>query len=253
MALFTDGQINSLRDLQRYESGLLDVASAEQIDITAKMALAQDMIASELLLFLLKRTWQWEPNRRVTDVSDVAVTEPLRRWHALKVIALTYEDAYNNQLNDRYQGKWRKYEQRASEAEKTLYEVGVGLVWDPVTKAESPLLIATAGSSDAMTYYVRMTWINRAGQEGAPSDVVSLPTVAGTQMIVSPVSPPANAVGWNVYVGESPEGASLQNDLGLGANTDWVTPPSGLRHGASTGQGQTPDRYVVQHRGILRG
>lgn len=128
MALFTDGQINNLRDLQRYESGLLDVASVEQIDITAKMALAQDMIASDLLLFLLKRSCQWEPNRRVIDVGDVALTDPLRRWHGLKTIALIYEDAYNTQLNDRYQGKWRQYQQLAKEAEKTLYDVGVGLV-----------------------------------------------------------------------------------------------------------------------------
>ncbi len=253
MALFTDGQINNLRDLQRYESGLLDVASVEQIDITAKMALAQDMIASDLLLFLLKRSCQWEPNRRVIDVGDVALTDPLRRWHGLKTIALIYEDAYNTQLNDRYQGKWRQYQQLAKEAEKTLYDVGVGLVWDPITKAQSPLLIAIAGSSVATTYYVRMTWINRSGQEGSPSDVVSLPTVDGTQMIVSPVSRPANAVGWNVYAGLSPEGASVQNAAALPPDADWIIPASGLKQGMSAGQGQTPDRFVVQHRGILRG
>ena len=253
MALFTDGQINNLRDLQRYESGLLDVASAEQIDITAKMALAQDMIASDLLLFLLKRSWQWEPNRRVTDVSDVAITDPLRRWHGLKSIALAYEDAYNNQLNDRYQGKWRQYQQRAVEAARILYQVGVGLVWDPMAKAESPLLVATAGSYAATTYYVRIAWINRAGQEGTPSDVVALPTVDGTQLVVSPVRRPANATGWNVYAGITPDGASLQNDAALAADADWIVPPTGLRNGTRSGQGQKPDRYVVQHRGILRG
>ena len=44
MALFIDGQINRLQNLERYESGILDLASTEQIDITGKMALAQDQI-----------------------------------------------------------------------------------------------------------------------------------------------------------------------------------------------------------------
>ncbi len=124
MALFTDGEINNLQDLQRIESALLDIANVEQIDLNAKMALAQDQIAGDLLIFLLKQTprnpfnpilsYQAGSARRLLGVSDVVVTPPLKRWHALKSIEYAYEDAYNNQLNDRYQGKWKQYQQKSS-------------------------------------------------------------------------------------------------------------------------------------------
>ena len=45
MALFTDGPISSIEDLRGTTPQLLDVASAEGIDVTRKLALAQDEIA----------------------------------------------------------------------------------------------------------------------------------------------------------------------------------------------------------------
>ena len=127
MALFTDGPLNSTADLQKYENGILGVASVEAIDLGAKIALAQDEIANQLLRFLMRRTplrdgldVQWTLRRR-RDVSDVVVTDPLRRWHAQKALAMVYRDAYNNQLNDRYQGKWAEYEQLAKVSSPKLF------------------------------------------------------------------------------------------------------------------------------------
>ena len=74
--------------------------------------LAQNEIANELLLFLLRRLpvrdFQWN-QRRVRGTSDVVVTAPLKLWHVQKTIAMVYRDAYNNQLNDRYLNKWNEY------------------------------------------------------------------------------------------------------------------------------------------------
>ena len=65
----------------------------------------------------------------------MVVTEPMRQWHIHKTLVLIYRDAYNNQLNDRYQGKWAEYEALAKASAQTYFQIGVGLVADPVPKA----------------------------------------------------------------------------------------------------------------------
>ena len=98
MALFTDGPMNGAADLQNYESAILDVAAVERIDLSAKAVLAQQEIATEVTLFLMRRFPLQEyplatPVRQKIGVSDVVVTEPLRRWHAHKTLAMVYRDA----------------------------------------------------------------------------------------------------------------------------------------------------------------
>jgi len=48
MALFIDGPASSMEDLAAQDSQLLDVASVENIDVTQKLALAQDELTLEL-------------------------------------------------------------------------------------------------------------------------------------------------------------------------------------------------------------
>jgi len=54
MALFTDGPVNKMIDLQKYENAILDVTATESIDLDGKIALAQSELATELTLFLLQ-------------------------------------------------------------------------------------------------------------------------------------------------------------------------------------------------------
>lgn len=187
MALFTDGPLNSTADLQKYENGILGVASVEAIDLGAKIALAQDEIANQLLRFLMRRTplrdgldVQWTLRRR-RDVSDVVVTDPLRRWHAQKALAMVYRDAYNNQLNDRYQGKWAEYEQLAKVSSQNYFQIGVGVAADPISKAAVPILSTAPGIGSAGTFYAAVTWVNQEGQEGTASDIGQITTSDGHQ------------------------------------------------------------------------
>ena len=60
MGLLIDGQVNSTQDLRNYENSILDLASSENIDLTGKMALAQDEISIQILHFLLKQA-DWTP------------------------------------------------------------------------------------------------------------------------------------------------------------------------------------------------
>jgi hypothetical protein len=263
MGLLTDGQINNTQDLRNYENGILDIASLENIDLTGKMALAQDEISTGILTFLLKqitrdlRSFPYllpgESQRRHLGVTDVTVTPQLKRWHALKTLALTYADAYNNQLNDRYGGKWKQYETLAQAAEQSFYETGVGLSLDPIGRPVVPTLGSVAGTGVQGTFYVQITWTNRAAQEGSPSEVVSFTTSAKEELTVTTMDAPANATGFNVYTGLTPEGVTLQNDVPIQVGTQWVLLPSGIRKGRKPGQGQSADRYIVNDRILLRG
>lgn len=257
MALFTDGPINEAIDLQNYENAILSVANTEQIDLGGKSALAQGEIAAELELFLLRRFRQpellWSVTfRRTIGVGDVVVTDPLRRWHALKTLALVYRDAYNNQLNDRYRGKWAEYEQLAKGSAQTYFQIGVGLVSDPIPKAALPTLSTVPGTGPASTYYVAIAWGNFTGQLGAASEIAQLSTATGQQPVVAAANPPANATGWNAYVGTSPETASLQNNGLIALGNTW-TLTAGLQAGAYPGKGQQPTWFLVDQRLIERG
>jgi len=259
MALFTDGAINETIDLQNYENRILDVASAEGIDLAGKIALAQDEIANELMMFLLKRLpfveSQWLPQpvaRQQIGVSDVAVTGPLRQWHVHETLALIYRDAYNNQLNDRYQGKWHEYENLAKASSKNYLRIGVGLVAGPIPKASPPILSTISGNGIASTYYAAATWVNQAGGEGCASEVAQITTATGQQLAIAVVNPAANAAGWNVYVGPAPNAISLQNSTPVALGSTW-TMAGALTAGAQPGGGQQPTWYVVDHHAIERG
>src|ERR1700728_3556452 len=99
MALFSDGPISVPADLQRYENAILNVASTESIDLGAKIMLAQQDLANEIVLLLYRRSslHEYSPDyRRALGVKDVVVTEPLRQWHVHRTLSLIYRDAYNN-------------------------------------------------------------------------------------------------------------------------------------------------------------
>lgn len=257
MALFTDGPLNTTLDLQNYENSILQVASTEQIDLAGKSTLAQGEIATELMLFFVRRYRQadfpWLVSvRRAIDLDDVVVTNPLRQWHAHKTLALVYRDAYNNQLNDRYQGKWTEYEQLAKESARNYFQIGVGLVSGPIAKPNLPILTAVPGPGPAATYYVAVAWVNEAGHIGSASDVAQLTALTGQQLQVAAANPPANAAGWNAYVGQSPETITLQNSNPIPVGRTW-TMATELQTGASPGQGQKPVWFLKDQRLIERG
>lgn len=255
MALFTDGPIISTADLQKCENGIFSMASMEAIDLGGKIALAQDEIANQLIRFLLRRmprrNVQW-PAPRMRDLKDVVVTEPLRQWHVHQALAMVYRDAYNNQLNDRYQGKWTEYEQLAKTSFENYFRLGVGMVASPIAKASIPVLSTAAGIASAGTFYKAVAWVNILGQEGCLSAVAEITTSDGQIVTVAPVNPPVHATGWNAYVGISPETVSLQNSEPIGINSTW-TMALGLQQGVAPGRGQVPSWFIVDDRVIQRG
>ncbi len=250
MALFTDGPAADIEYLRSYESGILDVASTEGIDVTPKLALAGEQIADVILHFLLSEgTREMQPWRLARGVSDVVVTPALRRWVAVKTLELMYRDAYGHQLNDRYGQKLQEYAEAARSAADEYFLAGVGLVSQPIPKSTPPSLVS-AGAAD-QPGYVSVSWTGTNGAEGAPSDAVGVDMGAGAMFTV-PVAP-SGVSGWKLYGGPTATSMILQTPTPVACGSTWTFTGTLNKQGAQPGTGQAVDWYVIEHRGLRRG
>ena len=255
MALFTDGVLSTIVELTHYENGILNIASTENIDIAAKSTLAQNEIATELLLFLGRNSAS-DPRilfRQRLDLANVAVTEPLKRWHAYKTLALVYQDAYNNQLNDRYQGKWDQYNALSKESEQKLLALGVGIIQQPIPKGSAPVLTMVPMEVTGVSYYARLAWVSSSGQEGSVSEAVLVQSGDGSGVLLGSPNPPAGILLWNVYAGAAPDGVTLQTASPLAVTGTWTLPSTGMRMGRAPSFGQFPEWWIVERHVLPRG
>lgn len=243
MALFTDGPASGIEDLAAQDSQLLNVASAEGIDLTVKLALAQEAIGIELEGMLRESTR--------LGLGNVVVTPALRLWHTYRTLETVYRDAYNNQLNDRYAGKRDQFRELGMWARERLRQTGVGIALRPAPRAATPDARPAAGSLPDGTYFVTMTWVNDAGEEGAPA-MASAITTSGGGFVVTPPAAPAGVTGWNVYAGVSPDGMAKQNARTLAPDTPWLQAEL-LSIGAVAPVGQSPNYTHPMPRVLMRG
>jgi len=259
MALFTDGPINGTQDLALYDSSLLETATAEGIDVDAKIANAQDAMQTEIVTFLLDNR-SIDPvfgdvlslRRRTLGLTDVVVTPELKRWHAFQTLRDVYQDANGHQSNDRYQWKLQEYGTAARTARARCLDIGIGLTADPIPRALAPLVTTIVGAGAPVTFYFAVALINAGGQEGVMSELVTINVAAAMQAQVSVSNPPSNAQGWNVYAGNGPEALMRQNSEAVAVSSSW-TQPNVLNAGSAPGNGQAPSSYAVQNRVIRRG
>lgn len=257
MALFTDADIVTLDDLQEYETSLVQVSSSHSIDVETKIHLAIAAISDKLLLWLTKMgpgDPQWL-QRRQLGLTTVVVSSTLQRWLCFESLARFYGEAYNVQLNTRFQGKWVEYQQLAGEAASMAFSSGLGLVANPLPKPAMPAATVGSGLQAAGPIFIQTAWIDSRGNEGALSPVNGVILAAGSSLSVAMAdqAPPRAAVGWNLYAGTTADGASLQNHAPLALGAEWALPDSGLRTGAQPVGGQQPDYYVTLSREMQRG
>ncbi len=256
MALLTDGNPNDAEALSVYETGILEVASVETIDLDAKLGLATEEVSEDVLDILLDRTRSSDPQssiRRTVGVSDVVVSPQLKRWHAVHTLEIVYRDAFNNQLNDRYQAKWKEYHELSRDARLHTIRFGIGLALNPIRKAMAPAFSLATGTGLATTYYVQVSWVSAAGQEGSPSDLTTFMTVAGSVLSVQAVNPPTTATGWNAYIGTLQTMVMLQNSAPIPIGQPFALAGAGPVTGRAAGEGQPADVYVIGGPSLRRG
>ena len=264
MALFTDAQISTLDQLAAQDTAVLDVASTEGIDAAAKIALAQEELGIDLVSAMSRSASSlttlsgWWPGSALTfqgavHLANIVVTPPLRLWHTFRTLALIYRDAYGNQLNDRYLGKWNAYNDLSKWAAGMLLQSGVGVVSDPVVIAQSPQVDVLTGLLAAAMYFVQAAWLNARGEEGMPSSITSVNVPDQSSVRVKLNNPPENAVAWNVYAGTSIDAIMLQNVTSMNLGQAWLMSDSGVASGRKPGSGQEPNYFRQLPRYLQRG
>ncbi|MDQ2777362.1 MAG: hypothetical protein M3Y57_20955, partial [Acidobacteriota bacterium] len=173
MALFTDASVVTLDDLQTFETSLTQVASSHGINVDTKINLSLSGIGDKLMLWLLSVSGsdpQWL-NRRLLGLSTVVVTPTLRRWICFDSLSRFYAEAYNVQLNTRFQGKWTEYQNEATNAERMVFMSGLGVVFQALPKPAMPLVSIEDGTAPAQSIFVQTAWIDAMGNESALSPV----------------------------------------------------------------------------------
>lgn len=248
MALFVDSTPSTPSDLLSYESSLLDTAATERLDLTTKGAVAATELELELRRFLLRVS-----AANNIGIEQVVNTDALRRWHILRSIALTYLDAYHQQLNERYKHKLERYCRLSDSAATLLFEIGVGIVYTPIRRPATPSLVKTAGPLNAATWFASVSWLTAEGTESEASPIASLATPPASSITVAPPRAPSNAKWWNVYAGKSLDNLAKQNVTPLPLTASWSLPLTGIMSGNVPPKGQSPDTYLRRSNTFLRG
>jgi hypothetical protein len=259
MALFTDAEVVTLDDLLEFETGLVQIASSHGINVDTKITLATNAISDRLMLWLVSvgaSDPQWL-NRRILGLSTVVVTPTLQRWLCFDSLSRFFAEAYNVQLNTRFEGKWREYQTAAKDASEMVFMSGIGIVYAALPKPAMPLVAIEDGTVGPQAMFVQTAWVDSKGDESAPSPVNGVILDGSSSIVVAmsegAIGAPPAAVGWNVYTGTTDADVSRQNDASLGIGLTWELPTTGLVDGLRPGNGQQPDFYISLSKQILRG
>jgi hypothetical protein len=260
MALFTDSDVVTLDDLLKFESSLIQVSSTHGIDIETKIRLAVDEIGDKILLCLLQAgaPGQWTGTSEL-GLGNVVVNSPLYRWICFNSLARVYAEAYNVQLNTRFQGKWTEYQQQASQASNLVMASGVGVVIYPLPKPELPIIALSQGAVSVPAIFAQVSWTGNQNQESAASPVAGaiLNGASGVEIKLSELDSdiPANASGWNVYAGTAQGSLTLQTENPIPLNQSWLMPASGtvIGNGRKPGFGQAADFNIGFSKRLQRG
>ncbi|MBV9269072.1 MAG: hypothetical protein JO061_23075 [Acidobacteriaceae bacterium] len=259
MALFTDSAAITIDDLLLYETSLVSVASSHGINVDTKIALAMGAIGDKLMQWLLAigaSDPQWL-TRRTIGLSTVIITPTLRRWITFDALSRFFAEAYNVQLNTRFQGKWTEYQGQASDAEAMTFASGLSIVSAPLPQPAMPVISVQDGSMPAQAIFVQTAWVDALGTESAVSpvngEILSGAAEVAVAMAEGAIGAPAAAIGWNVYTSALQTGLTRQNQQSLPIGSAWQVPASGLIQGPPPTGGQGPSWYVTLTRRILRG
>lgn len=259
MALFTDATVITLDDLLPYEATLAEIASPQGINVETKIRLASSAMEDRLMFWLLDAGIS-DPQfamRRQIGLSTVVVTSPMRRWLSFESLSRFYAEAYNTQLNPRFQGKWTEYQQESEKARDVVVRDGIGIVYHPLPAPSAPQVTVGAGALPAQSLFVQTAWVDANGAESGMSAVngLLLNDSSGVTVAMTETGSqiPATATGWNVYLSSSQTGPALQNSSPLALGSNWSLPVSGVVMGPAPTGGQAPDFYVPVGNRIRRG
>lgn len=259
MALFTDAASVTLDDLLPYESSLPQIAATHGINVDTKISLSITSVGNQLLSWLLSvgaSDPQWLV-RPVIGLSTIVVTPALYNWICLDSLSRFFAEAYNVQLNTRFQGKWTEYQNEAAIAADFFFKTGAAGVYNPLPRPQLPLISVQTGTSVDQAIFLQTAWIDSQGDESALSPINGEILSGASSLVVAmaegATGAPATAVGWNLYASNTQTGLSLQNSTPVLVGSTWQLPAAGLISGTEPVDGQKPNYRVMLSRRIRRG
>lgn len=245
MALVADTGWASIEELAREDCGILDLSDREGIDLEAKVSLAMEQTREQIDAFLRRNSTH--------RVGNAVATWSVRRWVTFAALSACYRDAYSTQVNDRYGAKWRAYDDAAKAAEQLSYELGIGVVQQPLRKPPAPQVEVVAGSHPEATYWLAVTLTGQNGEESAAGESCRVSGGSGHGLRVSCPLPEPWVSGWSLYAGSGPGELMLQVPTPLPVSVAWELPVEGIQAGRSPGEGQTAEVMIEPRRRLRRG
>lgn len=255
MALLTDDIPSGLEDLLSYDSGVLDVARTEGVNLDLKLTIAWQELQLEVNNFLLHRSschGESAVSQR-PSAKEVVVNSAIRRWHLLQTLALVYADLSGAQLNNRYQVKARQFEKMARDSKELAYLTGLGLVWNPIPRPAKAVVSVEGTGSLSGTFLIQAQYCGSRGELGAPSEESPV-IVSGIDSVKVRIdggqSPPV--AGYHIYLRTPEKNWGRQTSALMPLNQVWSF--SGhLVDGPEAGSGQEPDYRVRLQRILPKG
>ena len=196
-------------------------------------------------------------SRQLLGLSTVVITEPLRRWIVFESLSRIFAEAFNLQLNTRFQGKWKEYQNEAKSAAEFCFQSGIGIVFSALREPALPLVSVSNRFSESGCL-VRANHVG--GRQGCRERTESSKRTDsycwfqhfgrdGRRFSHAP----AAAVGWNLYIAVDQSVPTRQTIVPSEIGSTWQLPAGGIVIGSALGQGQMPNFYIRTSKQILRG
>ena len=255
MALLTDTSPSCTEDLTIYDSGILEVARNEGVNLDLKLGAAWLELQLEVKTFLLHHSGHRQQNLGTETPSseEVVVNAAMRRWHAIQTLALVYADLCGAQRNNRYQVKANQFERMARDSKEVVFLTGLGLVWNPIPRAPQPELSPEGTGSLSGTFLVQTQFCGPGGELGAPSEEAPI-VLSGAGALKIKLSRNQNvaAAGYHVYLRTPQKDWGRQTSSPIPLQEAWLFGGQPVQ-GPEAGTGQEPDYQIRLHRILPKG
>jgi hypothetical protein len=233
-----------------------------------------------------------KPSQIVVSSAYAGDASSLETWLSYSALANFYRAAANRKIKDRYDAKFTRYQAQAARAWGTLRANGLPVVFRPLecpgalhgvnagTWGAANVTAVSGGASLLAVYDVAITYVDQSqylsaaskgnGESGPAATITfSLPASHHLSISIAGLNPPngapaqvgiadgqvvpLNASGWNVYVGPTGLGLTLQNATPIGIGTlSYTFAGAPTTNGAPLQDGQFADRNLFFQRTLNR-
>ncbi|MCC6261971.1 MAG: hypothetical protein IT169_00215 [Bryobacterales bacterium] len=257
MALLTDRDWITVRDLLAWENDLLETADRERVDLETKMELGADEVRTETeteVDAILRSGAEGGSGNTgaIASIANVVATPGLLRWAHARTLALFYFECWGRQLNDRFRRKFEHYREQAEAAKQDYLQRGIGVVDLPLPRPAALSGSPGSGALPAGSYYFAGAWTNTRGQQSSLGALATAVLENAAGLVLEAPSAPVSASGWNVYLGNTPDQLYRQNTAPIALGSAWPQ-ATALDLSAPFLTGQMPDRYLRPQRIFHRG